>query len=183
MIHCCLYFLFPCSWLILRIEVLDSHHHLQKTHFILTGRQRWDGKMKVRQRVSFIVSLNSQVCHTPLNPLKALQRLSVWDSLVNSCTWPFTPKNVCTCWCTFPQRVSCMSIASAWQVSGSIRIHVSNIFSQLLSLTWCSVPVWMTLVVSELHRRWPRMMVMMHLWEWKGMARSESGDFTLYLSF
>lgn len=31
--------------------------------------------MKVRQRVSFIVSLNSQVCHTPLNPLKALQDL------------------------------------------------------------------------------------------------------------
>lgn len=158
---------FPAADWFSEWRCLTVDHHLQKTHFILTGRQRWDGKMKVRQKVSFIVSLNSQVCHTPLNPLKASQRLSVWDSLVNSCTWPFTPKNVCTCWCTFPQRVSCMSIASAWQVSGSIRIHVSNIFSQLLSLTWCSIPVWMTLVVSELHRRWPRMMVMMHLWQWR----------------
>lgn len=80
-------FPFPCSWLILRIEVLDSPCRLQKTHFILTGRQRWDGKMRVRQRVSFIVSLNSQVCHTPLNPasqhlvLEILWSIAVLDLL------------------------------------------------------------------------------------------------------
>lgn len=142
---------------------------------------RWkdEGKTEgVIHRVSQFTGLS----HSPQSA-EGFARLSAWDSLVNSCTWPFTPKKLCTCWCAFPQRVSCMSIASAWQVSGSIRIHVSNIFSQLLSLTWCSVPVWMTLVVSGLHRRWPRMMVMKHLWQWKGMTRSESGDFTLSLSF
>lgn len=118
---------------------------------------RWkdDGKSKgVIHHVSQFTGLS----HSPQSA-EGFARLSAWDSLVNSCTWPFTSKKVCTCWYAFPQHVSCMSIACPWQVSGSIQIRVNNIFSQLLPLTWCSVPVWMTLVVSELHRRWPRMMM------------------------
>lgn len=58
-------------------------------------RQWWDGKMKVRQWVSFIASLNSQLCHTPFNPpraskglvLEILWSIAVLDLLRTKKSW------------------------------------------------------------------------------------------------
>lgn len=72
------------------------------SHRIPAVRWKDEGKTKgVIHRVSQFTDLS----HFPQSA-EGFTRLSAWDSLVNSCTWPFTAKKVCTCWCTFPQCVS-----------------------------------------------------------------------------
>lgn len=124
-IHCCLYFLQLTdspnrgAW-----QPASTAKDTLYSYRMAAARWKDGGKTK---GVIHCVSQFTGLSHSPQSA-EGFTRLSAWDSLVNSRTWPFTTKKVCTCWCTFPQRVSWewVSLVPDWRDQSEFMSVISS---------------------------------------------------------